>query len=161
MKPRERWIATLYEESEGVYQTRDEALENSWMNSQNNIYHVIEKSAYDAVMQERDKLNEQCLRMANERLDAEWPILKERDALSAQLVELKAYLPKVPTEPYEKQMAKEIVELKALLAEAKKLRECVELFMMYTTPEDCPHPHVTSIEATESFDKLIKRLESK
>jgi len=36
------------------------------------------------LVKERDELNAECLRMANERLDAEWPILKERDALATE-----------------------------------------------------------------------------
>jgi hypothetical protein len=43
--------------------------------------------------------------------------------LQEELSELKSYLPKVPTEPYEKRMAREIAELQAKLADYEKALE--------------------------------------
>lgn len=66
-------------------------------------------AAYAKLTSERD-LWQQATGMAtpygaNKELER---IAKERDELRAQLEELKSYMPKVPTEPYEKQMARKL-----------------------------------------------------
>lgn len=81
-------------------------------------------AAYAKLTSERD-LWQQATGMAtpygaNKELER---IAKERDELRAQLEELKSYMPKVPTEPYEKQMAMENLELKAELERVKREHE--------------------------------------
>jgi phage tail tape-measure protein len=47
-------------------------------------------------------------------------VLKDAyDALKAKYEELLSYLPKVPAQPYEKELAKQVVELQAKLEQAE------------------------------------------
>lgn len=49
--------------------------------------------------------------------------LEERDREIERLKETISYLPKVPTQPYEKELAQEVMKLRDLLAKAKDLAE--------------------------------------
>jgi hypothetical protein len=49
-KPKEYWISAVYERTSLVYETKEKALENAWQNDESNVTHVIEYSAYDALI---------------------------------------------------------------------------------------------------------------
>lgn len=84
-KPREWWFNVTYhgEYSKPIDEEPFKVLDDD------EIVAVIEKSAYDELYTKYLSINEECMKMANERLDAEWPILKERDALAAENERLK------------------------------------------------------------------------
>lgn len=53
------WASAVYDCEEMLYQTREEAIENAWMNDEANVFPVVEKSAYDALKAENQKLREE------------------------------------------------------------------------------------------------------
>ncbi len=81
----------------------------------------VEKSAYESLKAERDKLlteNEKHRwRLAGAQVD---PTPVAYESLKAAYDELISYMPKVPTQPYEREMAQEIARLKEALAESEK-----------------------------------------
>ncbi len=52
-----RWIAIVYDSTELVFDTKEEALDNAWMNSADNVYCIVDKSNYDE-LQEKLKIAE-------------------------------------------------------------------------------------------------------
>lgn len=42
------WIAEEYENFNGAYKTKKEALENAWAQDSDNVFQVVEKSAFDS-----------------------------------------------------------------------------------------------------------------
>lgn len=90
-KPREWWIKQgEYEGDIGIGNYFYSCVWDHAPDFKNDFIHVIEKQAYDKLERENEELKE---------------------ALS--------YLPKVPTQPYEKELAQEISRLKAELEKAK------------------------------------------
>jgi len=98
-KPREFWIHRESLADNDI----DAVYSQCWVAKspvdEDDCYNVIEKSAYDALAKENERLKENL-----------------------------SYLPKVPTQPYEKEMAKQIFnlqkeneELKLKLADLKKM----------------------------------------
>lgn len=69
------------------------------------------------VIKERDELQKEMefkVQEKNDKLFSSWVTAeKERDEALAQLKELKSYMPKVPTQPYEKELAKQLLEARA------------------------------------------------
>lgn len=56
-KPLEFWIGHIYEGVLGAYYSKEEAVEESWMQSEDNVDHVIEKSAYDTLIETLRKVH--------------------------------------------------------------------------------------------------------
>lgn len=46
--------AHIYERALGLYETKDEAIEQAWRNDEENVFELVPKSDLDAVVRERD-----------------------------------------------------------------------------------------------------------
>lgn len=73
------------------------------------------KDQRHGLRKERDQLKSELADSIRRHNDCYEAFTKERDSLRVQLEELKSYLPKVPTESYEKRMAQQIADYEAAL----------------------------------------------
>lgn len=126
------WIDKSFTEAKGHIQQR------AWASDfeRKDCIRVVEYSVYLAEKQRADQLREQLveanaecdeLERENAKLAKDWEVSQMnwgRDKAKLALAvsaydEVVSYMSKVPTEPYEKQLAKEIVELRAKLETAE------------------------------------------
>lgn len=173
--PREWWIV------DGGDSFTDEAFEflQQGKDEDPNGVHVIEKSAYLEVVKERDTAQRD-FDVANERIrhlgydltglrEQVAELTEERDTVVAKHEELLSYLPKAPTQPYEKELAQQVSRLERELAEAKTNVKtindvCNENFLKLQTEnarllERYKHIEISNKEMTKNdhvtFGKLL------
>lgn len=76
------WASAVYDDATVLYQTKEEAIENAWMNSEENVFPMVEKPEYDVLLiqlaeakREIEYLrrygNKDCTAMADEALATE------------------------------------------------------------------------------------------
>lgn len=107
-------------------------------------YEHIEK--LEAEIEERDKSSQQVVTTLKAEID-------KLRAENEKLKETISYLPKVPTQPYEKELAKKVLELESKLTEAAK-----QLEIMAEAIDNCEYSTELEpvLEAYEQYKMALK-----